>query len=424
MKNNRATFQLIFALAACAPWSQLAAAVEPEPGLVASYPFNRNARDTSGFGNHGVASGAVLTEDRFLIPRQAYAFSGENSRIRIANKPSLNVGLGGMTLSSWVYPTRFTGSGERRTILRKMDAAGGTGGYILSLDNSGVPQFGFRPDAANYFEVQGTAALPANQWSHLAATYDGALVKLFVNGVETTSSSQSAVVGPSTAPLIFGQRGWTNHTDNFYGALDEVRIYNYAMPGPDVTQLFRTQNNQAPEARIVVMPRSAFPGLTEHVLISANGEPVDVTLNGKGSEDPDGELEYAWYQNGNFAGTGVVTTVTLPLGSHPITLEVTDGVVNVQEDVTISVVTDEEALGILRAMVESAGLNPGRARNLISTLDRAAQDLANNRLHSRIVRQLTVFQSKVQAQLGRSNPRLASQLLHGARAIIKALNRG
>ncbi|WP_141699533.1 hypothetical protein [Candidatus Marithrix sp. Canyon 246] len=45
-------------------------------GLVAYYPFNGNAEDESGNGNHGTVNGATLSEDRFGNQESAYSFDG------------------------------------------------------------------------------------------------------------------------------------------------------------------------------------------------------------------------------------------------------------------------------------------------------------------------------------------------------------
>jgi hypothetical protein len=54
-------------------------------GLVAYYPFNGNANDKSGNGNHGTVHGATLTEDRFGNADSAYNFDGVYDYIEIKN---------------------------------------------------------------------------------------------------------------------------------------------------------------------------------------------------------------------------------------------------------------------------------------------------------------------------------------------------
>ncbi|MCE2847262.1 MAG: hypothetical protein LW707_09600, partial [Sphingobacteriales bacterium] len=55
----------------------------PTNGLVGWWPFNGNANDESGNGNHGVVNGAVLTPDRFGFSAKAYSFNGTSNFISI-----------------------------------------------------------------------------------------------------------------------------------------------------------------------------------------------------------------------------------------------------------------------------------------------------------------------------------------------------
>ena len=48
----------------------------PTDGLVAYYPFNGNANDESGNGNHGTVNGATLTTDRDGNENSSYSFDG------------------------------------------------------------------------------------------------------------------------------------------------------------------------------------------------------------------------------------------------------------------------------------------------------------------------------------------------------------
>jgi hypothetical protein len=75
--------------------------------------------------------------------------------------------------------------------------------------------------------IVGTEALPLNGWSHLAATYDGTALRLYVNGVLATSEFVSGNLITSDGPLRFGGNSiWGEY---FVGNIDEVRVYDEAL---------------------------------------------------------------------------------------------------------------------------------------------------------------------------------------------------
>ena len=70
----------------------------------------------------------------------------------------------------------------------------------------------------------GGVGLLLNAWAHLAATYDGAILRLYLNGNEVGSQALANPLVTSTLPLrIGGNAVWGEH---FAGLIDEIRIYN------------------------------------------------------------------------------------------------------------------------------------------------------------------------------------------------------
>ena len=71
-----------------------------------------------------------------------------------------------------------------------------------------------------------------NTWTHLAVTYDGASLKLYVNGAQVGSRPQSGSIPVTDGPLTLGgNRVWGEH---FAGLIDEVRIYNRALSSAEI----------------------------------------------------------------------------------------------------------------------------------------------------------------------------------------------
>jgi hypothetical protein len=207
--------------------SALASSALARPaGLVAAYRFDEGdgliAADMSGNGNDGVLSGATWTTSaRF---GNALLFDGVDDSLTIADSPSLHLS-GGMTLSAWVYPAAMQGS-LGPVVQKEM------GAYYLQ---AGSAEEALGPAGGGTFgggdaHVPGLEAIPLNTWTYLAVTYDGATLRLYVNGAEVSSVPQTGALEVNANPLQIG--GSTYGSEHFAGQIDEVRVYNRALsPG-------------------------------------------------------------------------------------------------------------------------------------------------------------------------------------------------
>jgi hypothetical protein len=196
-------------------------------GIVAAYGFNEGSgsttKDSSGQGNGGTLSGATWTPNGKF--GSALSFDGTSAWVTVADANSLDLTTG-MTIEAWINPT--SGTGWRAVALK--ETLGGLAYALYSANNSS------RPDAyvhtTSDMGVTGTAAIPLNAWTHLAVTYDGASLRMYVNGilVKTTAAPGAAVV--SGSPLrIGGDSVWGEY---FRGLIDEVRVYNRALTGGEI----------------------------------------------------------------------------------------------------------------------------------------------------------------------------------------------
>jgi hypothetical protein len=149
-----------------------------------------------------------------------------NDRVNINDSASLDLTTG-MTLEAWVYPTTL--SGWRTVILKET-----TSDLVYALyahDNAQRPSAYIRVGGVDV-SVVGTFALPLTTWSHLATTYDGATLCLYVNGVQVGSRAVSGTIAVSTGRLrIGGNAIWGEW---FAGRIDEVRIYNRALSPAEI----------------------------------------------------------------------------------------------------------------------------------------------------------------------------------------------
>jgi hypothetical protein len=81
----------------------------------------------------------------------------------------------------------------------------------------------------------GGTTLNTGTWYHLAGTWDGSLVRVYVNSVlDNTPGSKSAPIGTDTRPLYIGGR--TGSTDETDGIIDDVRFYDRALTVAEISQ--------------------------------------------------------------------------------------------------------------------------------------------------------------------------------------------
>jgi hypothetical protein len=88
----------------------MANAALPTVGLVASYPFDGNSRDSSGNGNDAIVVGATLTQDRFGVNASAFHFDGINQYMVVLGPKSLPLANSARTITAWVRPEAASGT--------------------------------------------------------------------------------------------------------------------------------------------------------------------------------------------------------------------------------------------------------------------------------------------------------------------------
>jgi hypothetical protein len=199
----------------------------PSTGLVGAWGFNEatgtTVADASGNGNTGAVSGATRsTAGRF---GGALSFDGSNDLVTVPDANSLDLRTS-MTLSAWVRPT--AGGGWRTVVLKEQP-----GQLVYALYSSTDSN---RPSGHVFttgdLGLQGPAVLPANAWSHLAMTWDGLTVRVYVNGSQVASGALAGTAAASASPLrIGGNSVWGEW---FAGLIDEVRVYNRALTAAEI----------------------------------------------------------------------------------------------------------------------------------------------------------------------------------------------
>jgi hypothetical protein len=204
-------------------------------GLVASYSFNEGSgttlNDRTGTGHTGTISGALWTTATQGKFGSALTFDGVNDWVTVSDANDLDF-TNGMTLEAWVFPTAL-GSGSWRNVIIKERPGGEVYNLYANSDaNAPVVWVVRSATPGQPLDAAGAATLPLNAWTHLAVTYDGTTLRLWVNGTQVGSRAVAGPLLTSTGLLRLGGNSvWGEY---FQGRIDEVRIYNRALGGSEL----------------------------------------------------------------------------------------------------------------------------------------------------------------------------------------------
>jgi hypothetical protein len=247
---NRKLMYLVPMIVLGAVMSALAA----EPGLVGWWQFNEGsgtkAADSSGSGNDGTLSGPV-TWDTGWDGTACLSFNGPYNFVRVPDSASLNM-TDGITIAAWVNP-RWTGNNR---IMQK-STEGSDNQYRLLKEGGNNIRFHVPP----FPNLEATGFIPAKgEWSHLAGTYDGKEVRIYINGKMVASQAASGRMDISNGPLFIGTKHSTAPAgDEYNGLMDDVRIYNRGLSEAEIKafvppKLKAMKPNPADGATSVAMP--------------------------------------------------------------------------------------------------------------------------------------------------------------------------
>jgi hypothetical protein len=88
------------------------------------------------------------------------------------------------------------------------------------------------------FSQGATAVTPVNTWQFIVASYDGAILKIYINGTLNQFVSYAGGVGmPASFSSVIGALG-NYHAGSFRGSLDDVRVYNRALSAAEIAAMY------------------------------------------------------------------------------------------------------------------------------------------------------------------------------------------
>jgi hypothetical protein len=173
--------------------------------------------------------------------------NGSDNYIYTATSSSLNITGNKITLSAWIRPQD---TGDAQIILSKPVATGSWNDpwsqyslYMLGDSSPYTPYFRLTFGGTDV-SVSSSETLSADTWYYLAGIYNGSTMKIYVNGVERGSSSQTGNISSYSTPLQIGANSLLGEL--FKHNIDEVRVSAYASSTSWLTTEYNNQSNPGP----------------------------------------------------------------------------------------------------------------------------------------------------------------------------------
>ncbi|MDA7633490.1 LamG domain-containing protein [bacterium] len=218
-------------------------------GLVAYYPFNGDAEDQSGSGNHLRNQGSILVDDRFSSGNSAARFDGDSylwapdSVLPAKNSPR--------SISIWVKA-----DGDLFTLIESSTGIETQTGLVMSYGNlpvivgrggvwieiwndiasgTGIRYVSKSSESTGVF-LHSERSARREDWHHVCYTFDGQTLSYFYNGILANTKESQEFHDERASRLYIG--GWPDAGGKgLVGAIDDVRIYDRALSAGEVKEL-------------------------------------------------------------------------------------------------------------------------------------------------------------------------------------------
>jgi uncharacterized protein YecT (DUF1311 family) len=204
--------------------------------FIAYYPFNGNASDESGNGNHGIIHGPVLTKDRFDNSFSAYEFDGVNDYIDLQYRPNLSISMG--SIIAWIKTSSSVGN-------QVLILGQGYGRPQLVII-SGRAKIQWGATDKTFPSVTSISGVDDTKWHCIAGLWSQSDFRIYIDGIleasGTGSTTQYAsdcsiqIGGFNLPPCGYAAVPYVNQF--FNGTIDDIRIYNKLLTEEEINALY------------------------------------------------------------------------------------------------------------------------------------------------------------------------------------------
>jgi len=191
--------------------------------------------DASGNGNTGRVTGAEWIKGEHGV---ALMFDGQDDCVWCNEQQGSLSPVSSLSIEVWARPTEF------RDYAFVVDHGSGWGdrnqGYRLLLWN-GAPRF-MLATSKQIYNISSPTRFEMGQWHHLAVTYDGQAIRIYLNGRLDRSEAVEGEI--SYTDIDFFTIGAASGSTTFPGILDELKVFAYARTPEQIAADYDLSSNR------------------------------------------------------------------------------------------------------------------------------------------------------------------------------------
>jgi hypothetical protein len=211
-------------------------------GLVSWWPplFGRGsalASDMSGSNLTGTLTSVTLDPNGTL--GKAWLFNGTSSQFDMADIPTFKSSTS-FSVTAWFNTNTLSGGDSNlRYLVAKEGISNASAEFMIRLDTAN-DKLQFYIGGGSYDVAE--AVVAADTWYHMAGTYDGVNIRLYLNGLQAASTGRTGATGTTTVTPTIGYLFQSSAAQRFWsGYIGDVRFYNRDLSPGEVLSMYLPQ---------------------------------------------------------------------------------------------------------------------------------------------------------------------------------------
>jgi hypothetical protein len=185
-------------------------------------------------------STGALVNGAQLISSEGVKFDGVDDYIDVGK---INFAGNDISVSAWLLAENLSNCSYRdcRIISKATGTAEQDHNIMVSTVKVGAAtrlRFRLKTDGGTSTLIADSGDIDENEWIHVAAVYDGEMMRLYKDGIEVGSrAKQGSITADSNSSVWIGDNPQSVGSRPWKGQIDDVRIYNHPLSDVEIRQL-------------------------------------------------------------------------------------------------------------------------------------------------------------------------------------------